>query len=241
VLTLNRPEARNAVNQELALALGAALETFSHDDGLRSAVLRGAGAAFCAGQDLKAFEAGEPVGLPGEWGFGGIVRHRVDKPIVAAVHGFAFGGGLELALSCDLVVLGESARIGLPEVSLGLFAAAGGVPRIAQHIPPKIAAELALLGAPMDAATAARWGLVNAVVPDDRVTEHALEYATAIAANGPIGVRATKRILRDLATESTWTKSAWDRLQAELDGVFGSNEAREGVRAFLEKRPPAWS
>jgi crotonobetainyl-CoA hydratase len=243
VVTLNRPEVRNAINHALALALGQALEEVANDPQIRSAVLRGEGRAFCAGQDLSALAAGESVGLPEhpEWGFGGMVRHLVDKPIVAAVQGFAFGGGLELALTCDLIVLGASASIGFPEVRLGLFAAAGGIPRIAQHMPPKIAAQYALTGAPMASDTALRWGIVNEVAPDDEVFARALEMAGAIALNGPRGVQATKRILRDLGSESTWAESTWSAIQRELDGVFASEEADEGIRAFLERRAPRWA
>ncbi|WP_396655698.1 enoyl-CoA hydratase-related protein [Microbacterium sp.] len=241
-ITLNRPEARNAINHELSVALGTALAEVDADPTLRAIVLQGAGAAFCAGQDLKALDAGEPLGLPDhpDWGYAGAVRHRIDTPIVAAVHGFAFGGGLELALSCDLIVLGESARLGLPEVTLGLFAAAGGVPRIAQHIPPKIAARMVLTGEPLDSAEAGRWGLVSEIVGDDRVAGRALELAEKIAANGPLAVQASKRILRDLTTDSTWQPGTWAAIDEEITTVFASADAAEGVSAFIEKRRPEW-
>jgi crotonobetainyl-CoA hydratase len=241
-VTLNRPDARNAINRELSLALGRIIERVASDDDFRAVVLQGAGKAFCAGQDLKALDAGEPLGLPEhpEWGYAGFVEHRIDKPVVAAVHGFAFGGGFELALAADLIVLGESARLGLPEVTLGLFAAAGGVPRIAQQIPPKIAARKVFTGEHIDSAEAARWGLVSEVVPDDEVASRALELATTIAGNGPLAVQASKRILRDLATADTWNHDSWATINAGISTVFASADAAEGVRAFVERRPPLW-
>lgn len=241
-VTLNRPEARNAINQELSLALGRAMAGLDADPEVRAIVLRGSGPAFCAGQDLKALDAGEPIGLPEhpEWGYAGFVRHRVDTPVVAAVHGFAFGGGLEIVLACDLVVLGASARLGLPETTLGLFAGAGGVPRIAQQIPPKIAARMVLTGEPLDADSAARWGLVNEVVPDEEVFPRALALAERIAANGPLAVRASKRLLRQLTHENTWSPEAWSIIGQEIDGVFRSADAAEGTRAFIERRRPIW-
>lgn len=242
VLTLNRPEARNAINHSLSLALGSALASLDADPGVRAIVIQGAGSAFCAGQDLKALGAGEPLCVPEhpEWGYAGIVRHRIDTPTIAAVHGYAFGGGLEIILACDLVVLGASARLGLPEVTLGLFAAAGGVPRIAQQVPPKVAARMVLTGSPIDAAEAERWGLVSEVAPDDAVQARALEIAERIAANGPVAVQASKRILRDLAFANTWGAEAWPTVEDEISHVFSSADAAEGVRAFREKRAPIW-
>lgn len=241
-ITLNRPDARNAVDHALSLALGEAIEAVSADDSMRAIMLQGAGKAFCAGQDLKALDAGEALGLAEhpEWGYAGLVRHRIDKPIVAAVHGYAFGAGLEIALSADLIVLGESARLGLPEVTLGLFAGAGGVPRIAQHIPPKIASRMVLTGAAIDAVEAARWGLVSEVVTDDQIHMRALELAQDIASNAPLGVQASKRILRDLTASNTWHPDTWRSIEQEVESVFRSKDAAEGIRAFVEKRPPNW-
>jgi enoyl-CoA hydratase/carnithine racemase len=242
VITLNRPEARNAVNYELSRALGELVDELTADDGLRAAVLTGAGKAFCAGQDLKALAAGETLLLSDhpEWGFGGFVRHFTPKPIIAAVHGFAFGGGLELALACDLIVAADDARLGFPEVTRGLFAAAGGVPRIAQHIPLKIAMQMVLTGQPLTAGQAAELGLVNQVVPEAHLLPAALSMAATIAANGPLGVQASKRLLYETAYSSAWDAGTWTEIERETDRVFGSEDAKEGATAFIEKRPPIW-
>lgn len=241
-LTLNRPESRNAINIALSTALGESLEEADADAGIRVIIVQGAGRTFCAGQDLNALEAGEGLRVPGrpEWGYAGIVQHLIDTPTIAAVHGGAYGGGLEVALSCDLIVLGASARLGLPEVTLGLFAAAAGVPRIAQHIPHKVAARMALTGIPLDAVEAERWGLASEVVPDDDVAERALELAQRIAANAPLAVQATKRILRDLVNEDTWDTPVWADIDHEFAAVRSSADAGEGTRAFAEKRNPTW-
>lgn len=242
-LTLNRPQARNAINAELTQLLGTAIEDFAADPELRVAVLRGAGPAFCAGQDLKAFAAGEPV-LPRdhpEWGFAGFVRHSIDKPIIAAVHGFAFGGGLEIALACDLIVASSGTRLGLPEVTRGLFAAGGGVPRVGQQIPLKLAMQLALTGTPVEAEIAFQWGLVNSVVDDAQLDEAALSLAETIAANAPLAVQATKRIMYNNEHRSVWDASSWIPIQDEFDAVFESADAAEGALAFVEKRPPVWT
>lgn len=163
VLTMNRPDAMNAVNAALSTALGEGVERAASDPAIRVLVLTGAGRAFSAGADLKALAAGEWIGAEGhdDWGFAGFARHWVDKPVVAAVNGYALGGGTELALACDLVVASDEARFGLPEVRRGLFAAAGGLVRLQRQIPIKRAAEMALTGEPIDAATALDWGLVN--------------------------------------------------------------------------------
>jgi len=243
ILTLNRPQARNAVNSELASRLGQALEDFSADSELRVAILRGAGSAFCAGQDLKAFAAGEPV-VPTDrpdWGFAGFVSHFTDKPVIAAVHGFAFGGGLELALACDLVVAAAGTRIGLPEVTRGLFAAGGGVPRIGQQLPFKVAMRLVLTGEPMSVEEAERWGLINAVVPEGELMQNALSIARTIAANAPLSVQATKRIMYANANDSVWDQQTWPPILQEFDAVFSSDDAKEGAAAFVEKRPPVWT
>jgi crotonobetainyl-CoA hydratase len=242
VITLNRPEARNAVNYELSRALGETLDELTADDGLRAAVLTGAGKAFCAGQDLKALASGEKLLLEDhpEWGFGGFVRHYTSKPVIAAVHGFAVGGGLELALACDLIVASDDARLGLPEVTRGLFAAGGGVPRIAQHIPLKIAMRMLLTGQPLSATDAARWGLVNEVVPEADVLETALTLANTIAGNGPLGVQASKRLLYDTVYSSAWDEDTWPEIEKQTEQVFSSEDAMEGATAFIEKRSPVW-
>jgi crotonobetainyl-CoA hydratase len=247
VLTLDRPEAMNAVNAALSTALGEGVERAAADPAVRVLLLTGKGRAFSAGADLKALAAGEPIGAEGhdEWGFAGFVRHWVDKPVVAAVNGFALGGGTELALACDLVVASTEARFGLPEVTRGLFAAAGGVIRLQRQIPAKRAAEIALTGQPIDAATALAWGLVNRVVAPDDLLPTALALAEAVAGNAPTAVRQTKRMLHRGAAagsdwDATWTgEDPWTANDEALATVFGHPDAIEGPTAFAEKRDPA--
>lgn len=246
VITLNRPESMNAVNGDLSTAVGEALESAAADPRVRSIVVTGAGRAFCAGADLKAIASGGSILADEhpEWGFAGFVQHWVDKPTIAAVNGFAMGGGTELALACDLVVASTEATFGLPEVRRGLIAAAGGLVRLPRQIPIKRALEVALTGLPIDAATAADWGLVNRVVGPDDVLPAALELAGVIAANAPTAVRQTKRVMHQ--TAGTDWNAAWgsgDPWQVSNDAlmeVFGSPDAREGPRAFAEKRDPVW-
>jgi crotonobetainyl-CoA hydratase len=242
VITLNRPEARNAVNSAMAIELGRAIERLETDADLRAAVITGAGAAFCAGMDLKAFAGGEPL-LPAdhpEWGFGGFARHFTSKPLIAAVRGFAFGGGFELALGCDLIVAADDARFGLPEVTIGLFAAGGGVPRVLQQLPLKVGMRILLTGQPLSSVEAARWGLVNEVVPSEDVLDTALALAESIAANAPIAIQTTKRLAAAVTTESSWSDETQRQIAEAITTVFGSADAAEGAAAFAEKRPPVW-
>lgn len=242
LITLNRPDARNAMNTEQAIALGEAVELLETDPELRAAVLTGAGKAFCAGQDLKALSDGESV-VPDvypEWGFGGLVSHPSTKPIIAAVHGFAFGGGLELALSCDLIVATAGSKLGLPEVTVGLFAGGGGVPRIAQQIPEKVAARMVLTGKPITAEEAKGWGLVNEVVADGEHVDAALALAEEIAANAPLAVQVSKRLLRAGSWSSTWTEDQWPAIADAFVGLLNTEDGVEGPLAFAEKRAPVW-
>lgn len=247
-ITLNRPEAMNAVNGELATGLGEALAQANADDAVRVVVLTGEGRAFCAGADLKAIAKGEDIGAAGhpEWGFAGFVQHWSDKPVIAAVNGFAMGGGTELALACDLVVAAESAKFGLPEVRRGLIAAAGGLLRIQHQVSPKRAMELALVGEAIDASTAMEWGLVNRVVPDGQALPAAAELAGAIAANAPFAVRQTKRLLHQTrAAANDWDpewfgQDPWAVNNEESMKVFTHPDAIEGPMAFAEKRDPRW-
>lgn len=248
LVTLNRPDAMNAVNAALATGLGEAVERAAGDPAVRVLVLTGRGRAFCAGADLKAIAAGEPIGPEGhdEWGFAGFVQHWCDKPVIAAVNGFAMGGGTELALACDLVVAAQEASFGLPEVRRGLVAAAGGLLRIQHQVAPKRAAELALTGAPVDAATALEWGLVNRVVPGERVVDAALSLAGAIAKNAPTAVRQSKRLLQRTKTAANdwhpdWSgEDPWAVNAEETMVAFGHPDAVEGPTAFAEKRAPDW-
>ncbi|GAB2642503.1 crotonase/enoyl-CoA hydratase family protein [Nocardioides ginkgobilobae] len=248
LITLNRPAALNAVNSALSTAVGQALDQAAGDPAVKVVVVTGRGRAFCAGADLKELAAGRPVAADGhpEWGFAGIVRHWIDKPVIAAVNGFAMGGGTEIALACDLVVASSEATFGLPEVTRGLIAAAGGVVRLQRQLPLKRALELALLGEAIDATTAAEWGLVNRVVEPDAVLDTAWELARTIAANAPLSVRQTKRMLhRGAAGGSDWNtdwtgEDPWEANAAATVEVFSSSDAREGPRAFTEKRAPRW-
>jgi crotonobetainyl-CoA hydratase len=244
VITLNRPGAMNAVNAALSIAAGDALAEFAADPALRAAVITGAGQAFCAGADLKELSAGRSVHDPNhpERGFAGLVRQFVDKPLIAAVNGYALGGGTEIVLACDLAVVSEDAKFGLPEVTRGLVAAAGGLLRLHRQIPAKIAAEAVFTGVPLDARTALRWGLVNRVVPAEDVLSTALALAEVIAANAPLAVRASKRVTaRSAATGSDWGDSAWEMNNAEFAAVRATLDAREGATAFAQKRRPQWS
>ncbi|MBB4660636.1 crotonase/enoyl-CoA hydratase family protein [Conexibacter arvalis] len=244
VITLDRPRALNAVNAQLSAAVGEALEQLDADPELRVGVVTGAGRAFCAGADLKELAAGRDVHAPGhpEWGFAGIAEHFVETPLIAAVNGFALGGGTEIVLACDLAVMSEEASLGLPEVRRGLIAAAGGLLRLPRQLPPKVAAEALLAGGPIDAETALRWGLVNRVVPAAEVLDAALALAREIAANAPLAVRASKRIAHRWAGDgSDWDRGDWARVSRAFDALQASDDAREGARAFAEKRAPRWT
>jgi crotonobetainyl-CoA hydratase len=243
LLTLNRPESMNAINSELARELGDAVAEFAADDSLRVAVLTGAGRAFCAGADLKVLAAGGSVHDDEhlERGFAGFVRQFVDKPVIAAVNGFALGGGTEIVLACDLTVMGQGTSLGLPEVRGGLVAAAGGLLRLHRQMPPKVAAEAIFTGQPISASTALQWGLVNRVVPDADVVAAALDLAAQIAENAPLALRASKRIMARSSATSDWDPSAWQMNEAEFVDVRASRDAREGATAFAEKRRPQWT
>lgn len=244
VLTINRPESRNSVDSEVCSLIGTIVEGASHDPDIRCLIVTGAGdASFCAGADLKAIARGErllPEGME-QWSFAGFVRHFTSKPTIAAVNGTALGGGFELAMACDLIVASETASFGLPEVKRGLFAAAGGAFRIMEHLPRKIALELLTTGESMSASEAARWGLVNHVVPAGQALEKALELAAIIAANAPLAVQASKRIAYGMSGNSHELDQArWELSNTEVMTVMTSKDAREGPRAFAEKRTPVW-
>lgn len=237
VITLNRPEARNAVNGALAAGLAAALDALDADDELSIGVLTGAAQTFCAGMDLKAFVTGESPFIDGR-GFAGIAIRSADKPLIAAVEGYALAGGFEVALSCDLIVASREAKFGIPEVKRSLVAAAGALIRLPKRIPYHVAMELALTGDPIDAARAYELGVVNRVVDAGAALEEALGLAASIAGNGPLALAASKQIVSNALD---WSEAeAWER-QGEIAGpVFGSEDAREGAVAFAEKRAPVW-
>jgi enoyl-CoA hydratase/carnithine racemase len=237
VLTLNRPDARNAVNLALAEAIAAALDELDADDALRVGVLTGAGKGFSAGMDLKAFAAGERPHVP-ERGFAGITRRAAEKPLIAAIEGFAVAGGLEIALSCDLIVSSRDARLGIAEVKRGLVAAAGALIRLPKRIPYHAAMELALTGDFIDGARAYELGLVNRAVEPGSALDVALELAETIAQNAPLALAGSKQIL---SRAQDWSEAeAWERQDAIAEPVLGSEDAREGAVAFAEKRPPEW-
>lgn len=245
LITLNRPEARNAVDADVCRLVGTAVEQAENDVDIRAIVLTGAGdVSFCAGADLKAIARGEaplPAGME-HWSFAGFVNHFTSKPTVAAVNGNALGGGTELALACDLVVAAESASFGLPEVKRGLVAAAGGAFRLAEQLPRKIAMRVLLTGEPLTAAEAARWGLVNEVVPASDVLRVALELADTVASNAPLAVQASKRIAYGAHDgRLPHEDDRWALTARESSAVFGSADAKEGPRAFAEKRAPVWT
>ena len=238
VLTLNRPEVRNAIDTETAWAISHALDEFEADATLAAAVLTGAGGTFCAGMDLKAFLAGEKPSV-GVRGFAGIVERPPGKPIIAAVEGTALAGGFEIVLACDLVVAAENARFGLPEVKRGLVAAGGGLLRLSRRVPAPLALEWALTGEFVQAARAERAGLVNRLVPPGTALTAAIELAASIAANGPLAVAATKRILTECRD---WRLDEEFERQREISlPVRESADAREGALAFKEKRAPRWT
>jgi enoyl-CoA hydratase len=237
IVTINRPQARNAVNRAVSLGVAAAMDELDEDPALALGILTGAGGSFSAGMDLKAFVAGERPSLP-DRGFGGLTEAPPRKPLIAAVEGYALAGGCELALACDLVVAAETAKFGIPEVKRGLVAAAGGLMRLPRLIPPAIAMELALTGEFISASDAYRYGLVNRLVPEGGALDGALELAARITPNGPLAVAASKRIMRESADWST--TEMWDRQAAIVRPVMTSADAIEGARAFAEKRPPVW-
>jgi len=237
LITLNRPQARNAVNSALAHGVAAALDELDGDDGLKAGVLTGAGGSFCAGMDLKAFVAGERPYVEGR-GFAGIAQRPPRKPLIAAIEGYALAGGLEVALSCDVIVAARDARLGIPEVKRGLIAAAGALIRLPRRVPYHVAMELALTGDPIGAERAHAVGLVNRLADPGEAVAVALEVASAIAANGPLAVDASKKIV---SAAQDWTEEQAWREQAEtVAAIMGSEDAREGAIAFAEKRAPVW-
>ncbi|MBV9842327.1 MAG: crotonase/enoyl-CoA hydratase family protein [Sphingomonadaceae bacterium] len=246
IVTLNRPKARNAVNRALWVDVGKALAEAERDLEVRVVIITGAGdQSFCAGADLKALSRGETIAPEDAeqqaWGFAGIVSHAISKPLIAAVNGTALGGGTEIALACDLAVAADSASFGLPEVKRGIVAGAGGAFRIVQQLPKKIAMEMLLTGDPIDAARALELGLVNAVVPRSELIDAALALAERIAVNAPVSVQASKRIALGIANgKIAADEPLWARSHSEGKVVMRSEDAKEGPRAFAEKRKPVW-
>jgi crotonobetainyl-CoA hydratase len=247
IITINRPEVRNAINREVSFCIGSALEEAEQDPDVRVVIITGAGdIAFSAGADLKALSSCEPV-TPSDpaqraWGFGGYATHYIGKPTIAAVNGFAYGGGTEIVLASDLAIAAENAMFSLMEVKRGLVAGGGGALRISSQLSPKVAMEILLTGDPINVMRAFELGLVNKVVPKGGALDAALELAARIAANAPLAVQASKRIARGIANGVIEHERAhWELNARETAAVRASADAREGPLAFAQKRPPAWT
>ncbi|MEU0165224.1 crotonase/enoyl-CoA hydratase family protein [Streptomyces iakyrus] len=238
LITLDRPEARNAVNAATATALAAALDELEADPALRVGVLTGEGGTFSAGMDLKAALRGESPEIEGR-GFGGLTESRPDKPLIAAVEGFAMGGGFELALACDLIVAAEDARFGLPEVKRGLIAAGGGVIRLPGRIPHHLAMEFLLTGEPVDGRRAGELGLANRVSAKGQAVAEALRLAERVAENAPLALAAVKRVVR--AADGASDEEAFAFQRGEMKTLMASDDVREGMTAFAERRPARWT
>src|SRR3954451_20478717 len=237
VITINRPDARNSVNGDVASGMAEALDRLDSEDDLRVGIVTGAGGYFSAGMDLKAFMQGQTPYV-GDRGFAGIAQRSSRKPLIAAVEGFALAGGFEIALSCDLIVASREARFGIPEVKRSLVAAAGALLRLPKRIPYHLAMELALTGEPIGAERAAEIGIVNRLAEPGTALDTAIELANQIVKNAPLALIASKAIVQktiDWTEEEGWAK------QGEVSGpVFTSEDAREGATAFAEKREPVW-
>jgi len=236
-ITLNRPDAKNAVNLALAQGMAAALDQLDADDSIRAGIITGANNTFCSGMDLKAFVRGEAPYVAGR-GFAGLVEAPPEKPLIAAVEGYALAGGFEIALTCDLIVAADTAKFGIPEVKRGLAAAAGGLMRLPRQLPYRLAMELALTGDFLDASRALELGLINEVAESGQALARAQALAARIAANGPLAVKRSKQVVvqsQDWATDEMFAKQ-----QVLVQDVFGSEDAMEGATAFAEKRLPNW-
>jgi enoyl-CoA hydratase/carnithine racemase len=240
ILTLNRPQARNALNGNLIAGIGSTVLAAEKDPQTRALVLTAAGEkAFCSGMDLRAFSGGEDVGFsntPENRAFQRLTRGAVEVPVIGAANGTAVGGGLELLLGCDLIVAADTAKFGLPEVQRGLFPGGGGT-YIAERIPLGIALQLTLTGEYFTATRGYEIGLINAVTPADQVLDTAVGFAERIAANGPLGVAACKELVRLAITDPA---KAAERMRHWQEVVFSSADAKEGAMAFMEKRDPVW-
>jgi enoyl-CoA hydratase len=236
-ITINRPAQKNAVNHEVALQLASAVDLLDADPELSVGVLTGAGGVFSAGMDLKAFAKGETPVLPGR-GFGGLTRAVVGKPLIAAVEGWALGGGFELVLACDLIVAAENARFGCPEVTWGLVAMEGGLVRLPRRLPYHVALRVLLTGESLPAPEAKQYGLVNELTAPGAALHGAHQLAGRVARNAPLALAVTKEVLR--ATHGLNDSDAFQRQDQLTSGLASSEDAHEGARAFAEKRAPLW-
>jgi enoyl-CoA hydratase len=238
LITLNRPDARNAVNHAVAVGLAAAIDELDENDDLRVGVLTGAGKGFCAGYDLKAFIHSESPYAGGR-GFGGICGRPPKKPLIAAIEGFAMAGGLEIALACDLIVAARDVSLGIPEVKVGLVAAAGALMRLPRRLPHHVAMHMALTGEPIRAERAWELGLVNEICEPSEAVDQALAIARAVAANAPLAVKASKAIA--IRSPQVAENEGWKIQDRLAQPVLASEDAREGATAFAERRPPVWT
>jgi enoyl-CoA hydratase len=239
IVTINRPGSRNAVDLATAERLATAMARLDADPDLAVGILTGAGGCFSAGMDLKAFAAsGRRPAIPGR-GFAGFVEQPPAKPLIAAVEGWALGGGMEMVLACDLAVASTTAQFGLPEVTRGLAARGGGAFRLPRRLPHALAMEVILTGRPMPAAQAARHGLVNRVVPAGTALDAACELAAVVADNAPLSVRASKQVA--LRSADWPLGECFDRQHEYFDPVFASADAAEGAAAFRGRRVPQWT
>ncbi len=237
IITINRPEAKNAVNRAVSYGVCAAVDELDARDDLRVGILTGAGGTFCSGMDLKAFLRGEVTRVEGR-GILGIALTPPKKPLIAAVEGYALAGGFEAMLACDLAVAARDARFGIPEVKRGLAAAAGGLLRLPRLIPQRVAMELALTGDMIDAEQALRVGLINRITEPGEALAEARRLARRIIANAPLSVAASKRVIVE---QRDWPiAEMFERQQAITGGLLSSEDAREGATAFAEKRTPVW-
>ncbi len=237
LITLNRPQVRNAVNAALAAGVAGALDELDADDGLAVGVLTGAGGFFCAGMDLGAFVKGESPWF-GDRGFAGIAQRSARKPLIAAIEGFAVAGGMEIALACDLIVAAKGAKMGIPEAKRSLVAAGGALLRLPRRMPYHVVMELALTGDTMPAERFHEFGVVNSLAEPGAAVDVALELAGRLAKNGPLALVASKQILQE---QFDWSSAEmWDKQGAISGPVFASEDSKEGASAFKEKREPVW-
>ncbi len=235
IITMNRPDARNAINGALANGVWEAVQELNNDPGLTAGVLTGAGGFFCSGMDLKAFARGEEMGSMGEF-----IRNGCEKPLIAAIEGFAIAGGCELALSCDLLVAAKGAQIGIREVKVGLFAAGGGVFRLPSRLGYAKAMEMAVTGDPISAEEAHAAGMISQVTEPGAAIDAAIALAERIAKNAPLAVAASKKLVR-AAVQGYDEEALWKMQEPLVSSVFTSDDAKEGPKAFAEKREPNWT
>ena len=239
LLIFNRPEARNAANAGIAAEVNAYLQMFEADPDLRVGIVTGNGPVFSAGADLKEVSAGRDIRIPRKGGFMGFTQAKKTKPWIACLQGPAYGGGAELTLACDLVVMADHASLSLTEVRRGLAPLGGGIVHAARKLPATIANEMLLTGQPLTAQRALQYGLANCVVPADQVRSEAIKLAEQIAEGSPQSVRMTKRLA--LATADATLDEAWRINNEALIELYESPDFKEGPRAFVEKRKPVWS